>query len=133
MFDLLSDKLQNAFRTLGGSTQLTAEHIEEAIREVRRALLEADVSLKVVKLFISQIRQKALGADVIESVTPEQQFIKIVHDELVTILGGENVPLDAKQEQIQQTGGGTRTGGQLCSCCLVCKVQAKPLLVPSLP
>lgn len=93
MFDQLGDRLKTAMRSLGTDTKLTAENIEEAISDVRRALLEADVSLKVVKLFISRIRQKALGAEVIESVSPAQQFIKIVHDELIEILGGENVPI----------------------------------------
>ncbi len=93
MFDQLGDRLKTAMRSLGTDTKLTAENIEEAISDVRRSLLEADVSLKVVKLFISRIRQKALGADVIESVSPQQQFIKIVHDELIEILGGENVPI----------------------------------------
>lgn len=96
MFDTLTDRLNNAFNAIRGDSQLNAEHVEEAIREVRRALLEADVSLKVVKLFISNVRQKALGVDVVQSVTPGQQFIKVVHDELVTILGGENVPVDIK-------------------------------------
>src|SRR5271157_1957560 len=96
MFDTLSDRLQGAFRSLAGSDKLTADNIEEAIREVRKSLLEADVSLKVVKLFISRVRQKALGTEVLDSVSPDQQFIKVVFDELVTILGGENVPLDLK-------------------------------------
>ena len=89
MFDNLTDKLHGAFRSLTGNDKLTAENIEEAIREVRKSLLEADVSLKVVKIFISNVRQKALGADVLTAVRPDQQFVKIVHDELVTILGGE--------------------------------------------
>lgn len=93
MFDQLSDRLKNAMRNLGGDTKLTAENIEEAIGEVRRALLEADVSLKVVKLFISRVRQKALGTEVIESVSPTQQFVKVVHDELIEILGTDNVPI----------------------------------------
>ena len=96
MFDTLTDRLNGAFKVIRGDNKLNAEHIEEAIREVRRALLEADVSLKVVKLLISGVRQRALGTEVIESVTPEQQFIKIVHDELVTVLGGENVGVDIK-------------------------------------
>ena len=66
--------------------QSIRNNIEEAIREVRKSLLEADVSLKVVKLFISRVRQKALGTEVLESITPDQQFVKIVYDELVTIL-----------------------------------------------
>src|SRR5580658_722784 len=94
MFDNLADRLQGALRTIRGDAALTPENIEDAIREVRKALLEADVSLKVVKLFISRVRQKALGTEVIQSVTPAQQFVKAVNDELVTILGGENVPVD---------------------------------------
>ena len=93
MFDTLTDKLHSTFKNLTGDSKLSAENIEDAIREVRKSLLEADVSLKVVKLFISRVRQKALGAEVLESVTPTQQFIKIVYDELVIIFGGENVPL----------------------------------------
>ncbi|HEY9775664.1 MAG TPA: signal recognition particle protein [Planktothrix sp.] len=94
MFDTLSDHLQNALRTVRGDATIDPENIEEAIREVRKSLLEADVSLKVVKLFISAVRQKALGEEVLKSISPDQQFIKIVYDELVTILGGENVPID---------------------------------------
>ena len=96
MFDNLTDRLQGAFRTLAGNDKLSHENIEDAIREVRKSLLEADVSLKVVKIFSSNVRQKALGTEVIDSVTPAQQFIKVVSDELVTILGGENVPLNLK-------------------------------------
>lgn len=96
MFDNLTDRLQGALRNIRGDGSINPENIEEAIRDVRKSLLEADVSLKVVKLFISQVRQKALGAEVLESVSPGQQFVKIVHDELVQILGGENVPLDLK-------------------------------------
>lgn len=96
MFETLTDRLQGVMKTLRGDSKLTADNIEEAIREVRKSLLEADVSLKVVKLFISRVRQKALGVEVLESVTPAQQFIKVVYDELVTILGGDNVPLDLK-------------------------------------
>lgn len=97
MFDTLTDRLHSTFKNLTGDDKLTAENMEDAIREVRRSLLEADVSLKVVKLFISRVRQKALGQDVIESVSPAQQFVKIVHDELVIILGGENEPLKFKK------------------------------------
>ncbi|MBY0552225.1 MAG: signal recognition particle protein [Candidatus Obscuribacterales bacterium] len=93
MFDTLTDKLQDSIRGLRGDSKLTPENMEDAIREVRKALLEADVSLKVVKLFISRIRQKALGAEVLQAVSPGQQFVKIVYDELVSILGGENVPI----------------------------------------
>lgn len=93
MFDALADRLQGAFKSIRGEDTLTADNIEDAIREVRKSLLEADVSLKVVKLFISRVRQKALGTEVLNSVSPGQQFIKVVFDELVTILGGENIPI----------------------------------------
>lgn len=96
MFDTLSDRLQGVWKNLRGDSKLTPENIEDAIREVRKSLLEADVSLKVVKLFISRVRQKALGVEVLEAVSPAQQFVKVVHDELVVILGGENVPLNLK-------------------------------------
>lgn len=96
MFDALTDRLQSALRSIGGDAKITPENIEEAIREVRKSLLEADVSLKVVKLFISRVRQKALGEEVLEGVNPAQQFVKIVYDELVELLGGENVPLNMK-------------------------------------
>ncbi|HEY9678220.1 MAG TPA: signal recognition particle protein [Drouetiella sp.] len=96
MFNNLTDHLQGAFKTMSGDAKLSADNIEEAIGDVRKALLEADVSLKVVKLFISRVRQKALGTEVLDAVSPGQQFIKVVYDELVTILGGENVPLDMK-------------------------------------
>lgn len=96
MFDALTDRLQAAIRTISGDGKLTPENIEDSIREVRKSLLEADVSLKVVKLFISRVRQKALGTEVLDSVSPGQQFVKVVHDELVELLGGENVPLNMK-------------------------------------
>ncbi len=96
MFDALTDHLQGALKNIRGEAQLTPENIEDAIREVRKSLLEADVSLKVVKLFISRVRQKALGTEVLTSVSPAQQFVKVVYDELVEILGGENVPLNMK-------------------------------------
>src|ERR1700722_6462863 len=93
MFDTLTDRLQGVMKNLRGHAKLSPENIDDAIREVRKSLLEADVSLKVVKLFISSVRQKALGAEVLQSVSPDQQFIKIVYDELVTVFGCENVPL----------------------------------------
>ncbi len=96
MFDALTDRLQGALRNLRGDAKITPENIEDAIRDVRKSLLEADVSLKVVKLFISRIRQKALGSEVLDGVNPAQQFVKVVHDELIELLGGENVPLNMK-------------------------------------
>jgi signal recognition particle subunit SRP54 len=89
MFDQLSERLQNVFAGFGGKKQITEENMEEALREVRRALLEADVSLRVIKAFLSRIKDRAVGEDVLKSIEPGQQLIKIVHDELVLLLGGE--------------------------------------------
>lgn len=98
MFDALSEKLELAWRKLRGQDKITETNIQEALREVRRALLDADVNLQVVKQFIEDVRQAALGAEVILGVTPDQQFIKIVHDELVKVMGEANVPI-AQAEQ----------------------------------
>ena len=91
MFETLSDKLQRVFKNLRGEGRLTELHIEEALKEIRIALLEADVNFKVVKQFTDSVRSKALGQEVQQSLSPGQQVVKIVRDELVEILGGENV------------------------------------------
>lgn len=93
MFDNLSSKLQEIISKTRGK-ELTADNMQEALREIRRALLEADVNLRVVKSFISSIKDKAEGEKVLEGVNPSQQLIKIVHDELVNLLGKEQKPLD---------------------------------------
>mgnify|MGYP005811761849 FL=1 len=93
MFDSLSEKLQNIISKTRGK-ELTQENMQEALREIRRALLEADVNLRVVKAFISAIKDKAEGENVLEGVNPSQQLIKIVNDELIEILGKEQKPLD---------------------------------------
>ena len=87
MFDNLSDKLQRVFKNLRGEGRLTAENMESALREVRVALLEADVNLKVVTDLIEQIRVKAVGTEVLTALSPSEQIIKIVRDELITMLG----------------------------------------------
>lgn len=93
MFDSLSEKLQNIISKTQGK-ELTQDNMQEALREIRRALLEADVNLRVVKAFISAIKDKAEGEKVLEGIDPSQQLIKIVHDELVNLLGKELKPLD---------------------------------------
>ena len=93
MFDSLSEKLQEIIGRTRGK-ELTAENMQEALREIRRALLDADVNLRVVKAFISSIKDKAEGEKVLEGVDPSQQLIKIVHDELINLLGSEQKPLD---------------------------------------
>src|SRR6266568_2737301 len=88
MFDSLSDKLESVFKKLRGQGVMTEDNIKEALREVRLALLEADVNFKVVKDFVENVRNKAVGTDVLTSLSPGQQVIRIVHDELVAIMGG---------------------------------------------
>ena len=87
MFENLTDKLQRAFKTLRGQGTLTEENIAEALREIRVALLEADVNLNVVRDLIEQIRVKAVGTEVLTALSPSEQVIKIVRDELITLLG----------------------------------------------
>lgn len=96
MFDSLSERLQEIVRKTAGQDKLTEDNISDALREVRRALLDSDVSLKVVKQFISKIKDKAMGEDVLNSLTPGQQLIKIVHEELVELMGGTNKPLSTE-------------------------------------
>jgi len=93
MFDALADRLESAWKSLRGQDKISQSNIKEALREVRRALLEADVNLQVVKNFIAEVESKAQGAEVVSGVRPDQQFIKIVHDQLVAVMGGENEPL----------------------------------------
>src|SRR5918998_2677286 len=87
MFENLSEKLQRVFKNLRGEGKLTAENMETALREIRVALLEADVHFRVVKQLIENIKQKAMGQEVLSSLSPGQQVVKIVHEELVKILG----------------------------------------------
>src|ERR687884_2236570 len=87
MFESLSDKLQDVFGRLGRKGKLTEQDVDTAMREVRMALLEADVSFKVVKQFVAKVRERAVGADVLQSLTPAQQVIKIVHEDLLSLLG----------------------------------------------
>ena len=94
MFDSLSDKLQDIIKRTAGQSELTQENMQDALREIRRALLEADVNLRVVKAFISNIKDKAEGENVLSGVNPSQQLVKIVHDELIELLGKEVKPLD---------------------------------------
>lgn len=93
MFERLTERLNGAFRNLSGQAKLTENNISEAMREVRRALLEADVNYAVVKEFVADVRQKCLGEEVLQSVKPGEQAIKVVHDHLIELLGEENVPL----------------------------------------
>src|SRR3954469_19006944 len=87
MFETLTDRLQDIFTGIGRKDKLTEKDVEEAMREVRLAMLEADVNFKVVKEFIARVKTRCVGAEVMESLTPAQQVIKIVHEELEAMLG----------------------------------------------
>ncbi len=89
MFDTLREKILSPIRNLGKGGRITEESLDEAMKEIRRALLEADVHFKVVKEFLEQVKKEALGQELIKSVSPGQQFVKIVHDALVNFLGGK--------------------------------------------
>ena len=96
MFESLTDKLELTFKRLRGQGKITESNIDDALREVRLGLLEADVHLKVVRGFLDAVKAKAMGQEVLQSLTPEQQFIGVVRDELVGLLGGEHSELDLK-------------------------------------
>lgn len=98
MFENLSGRLRQTMRSLRGQARLTEDNIKDALREVRMALLEADVALPVVREFINQVRERAVGRDVLESLNPGQVLIKVVHEELVNIMGEANESLDLRQQ-----------------------------------
>jgi len=120
MFENLQEKLQRAFKSLRGQAKLTEENIDEALREIRLALLEADVNFKVVKLLIDQIRAKAVGQEVLTALSPGEQVIKIVRDELVEILGKDTARMKFASQPPTvvlmaglQGSGKTTTSGKL--------------------
>jgi signal recognition particle subunit SRP54 len=118
MFDTLSEKLQRIFKNLKGEGRITEQHLDETLKEIRIALLEADVNFKVVKQFTEAVKQKSLGQEVMQSLSPGQQIVKIVHAELIEILGGENVRLNFTSQPptvimmvgLQGSGKTTSTG-----------------------
>ena len=94
MFDSLSDKLERAFKVLKGQGQVTEINIAETVKEIRKALLDADVSYKVAKQFTDKVKEKALGENVINSLSPNQLMVKITHDELAQLMGGGMVDIN---------------------------------------
>ena len=94
MFDLLSDRLQNAIRNIKGYGKITEDNIDPMLREVRLALLEADVNYKVVKEFTENVKKKALGEEVKKSLSPGEMFVGIIRDELIDLLGGKKEDLN---------------------------------------
>ncbi|MEK6553960.1 MAG: signal recognition particle receptor subunit alpha, partial [Bdellovibrionota bacterium] len=138
MFDNLSEKVLNTLKKVKGQARISETNIEEAIREIRMALLEADVNFKVVKTFLDRVKAKALGQDVLGAVSPGQQFTKIVHDELVQILGGEATELDLKKSKpgepavimmVGLNGAGKTTSSAKLALHIRQKLKKKPGLV----
>src|SRR6201992_52933 len=122
MFENLQEKLQRAFKNLRGQGTLTEENIQEALKEIRMALLEADVNFKVVKEFIDRVSVKAVGQEVMTALSPAQQVIKIVHDELVETLGKDTAKLKFASQPPSvilmaglQGSGKTTTSGKLAA------------------
>src|SRR5665213_4295461 len=120
MFDSLSTRLQDVFKTLRGESRLTPENIEAALREIRLALLEADVNFKVVKAFVDRVRDRAMEAEVLRSLAPSQQVVKIVRDEMVALFGNAEGGLQATTKRPRvvlllglQGAGKTTTAGKL--------------------
>ena len=134
MFEYMGDRISNAIKNIKGMGRITEENIGDAIREIKMALLEADVNYEVVKEFTTNVKNKALGMDVSKSLKPDEVFIKLVKDELVSLLGSDYVPLvtDKKFTCIMLVGlqgsGKTTTCGKIAN--LVRKKNSKnPLLV----
>src|SRR5438094_8162719 len=98
MFSRLGDKLQDIFKELRGHGTISEANIDAALRQVRLALLEADVDFQVAKKFIVRVKEKALGENVLRSITPGQQIVKIFHDELAALLGGDAAPLHLEDQ-----------------------------------
>ena len=120
MFESLSNRLQDVFKSLRGETRLTPENVEAALREIRLALLEADVNFKVVKAFVDRVRDRALGQDVLRSLSPSQQVVKIVRDEMVALFGDTEGGLKPSNKRPRvilllglQGAGKTTTAGKL--------------------
>src|SRR5499433_1858849 len=135
MFEALSDKLKKVFKDLRGQGRLTEAHIEAAMREIRIALLEADVNYKVVKNFVDKVKEKALGQEVMGSLSPSQQVVKVVYDELVEMLGGTSTQLIFTKRITNvvmvvglQGSGKTTTTGKLARL-LAETQQRRPLLL----
>ena len=133
-FEGLTEKLTNAFKKLRGKGRLTESDVKEAMREIRMALLEADVSYKVVKDFVARVSERAVGSDVLESLTPAQMIVKIVNEELTALMGGEEAKLNLSSKSPTivmmvglQGAGKTTNSAKLAG--LMKKQGKRPLLV----
>ncbi|XGC79432.1 signal recognition particle protein [Bdellovibrio bacteriovorus] len=136
MFENLSDKIMASLKKVRGQSKITEANIEEVIKEIRLSLLEADVNFKVVKTFIDKVKAKALGAEVLQNVNPGQMFVKIVHDELVNVLGGGAVDINVRENPsviflVGLQGAGKTTTAAKLSLYIRQKLGKKPGMVPA--
>ena len=136
IFDSLSDKLLGSIKKLRGESRISEANIQDAIKDIRMSLLEADVNFKVVKDFVDRVREKALGAEVLGSVSPGQQFVKIVHDELVAVLGGSTEELITRGKPgviflVGLQGAGKTTTAAKLAKHIRTKYQKRPGLIPA--
>ncbi len=136
MFENLSDRIMTSIKKVRGQNKISESNIEDAIKEIRLSLLEADVNFKVVKTFIDKVKEKALGQEVLSNVNPGQQFVKIVHDELVNVLGGGAVDINVRENPsvlflVGLQGAGKTTSAAKLSLYIRQKLGKKPGLVPA--
>ena len=121
MFEYMGDRINNAIKNIRGMGRITEDNINDAVREIRMALLEADVNYEVVKEFVANIKENALGMEVSKNVKPDELFIKLVRDELVKLLGGDAVPLETSGNPTiimmvgLQGSGKTTTAGKIAN------------------
>jgi len=138
MFEELSNLFEDAVKAFKGEAKISDENVDEALKQVRRALLDADVSLSVVKEFIDEVRVKAVGTEVVRGIDPGQKFIQVVHEELVNVMGGANDPLANSEEQptvilmAGLQGAGKTTLQQNLDCFLKKKIKSHYLWLPIL-
>ena len=134
MFENLSERLERSFKILKGESRITELNVAETLKEVRKALLDADVSYKVAKSFTDEVKLKALGENVLTSVKPSEMMVKIVHDELVRLMCGEASPMNLKSDPAivliagLQGSGKTTFSGKLANHILKTRKGVRPLL-----
>lgn len=136
MFENLSDKIMTSLKKVRGQSKISEANIEEVIKEIRLSLLEADVNFKVVKNFIDKVKAKALGAEVLSSLNPGQQFVKIVHEELIQTLGGGVVDINVRENPsvlflVGLQGAGKTTSAAKLALYIRQKLGKKPGLIPA--
>ena len=134
MFSNLSEKLDKVFRNIRGKGYLTEQNIKDALREIRLALLEADVNFRIVKNFVAEVEKRALGAEVMKSLTPGQQVIKIVHEQLIALMDTEGFELKAYNNKLTKIMlVGLQGSGKTTACAKLAlhfrKKNIKPMMV----